>query len=263
MLFQLNLCAEAVRPETLTAWEEYLHELEQQRTERQQAGCYLWIACSPDLKQAVLAGQIVVKPVNAAMSGTDTTRVSGGELRHTFGGMFLKGETAARIRAVLDDYPHYPEIYGPEIVTARVLSEDKEGQGQKIFLRLRKHFVITVVLNMKCRNHWTTPDPTHSIEHTTASYIGEAKDPEHPDAGDRTPEEGRGFLWRYESYWRLQETREGVFVEHETISLSRRPPASLRFILRPILQRLPQEAMNKSMRATQASLIQKPKAAAL
>jgi hypothetical protein len=208
------------------------------------------------MKQAVLAGQIVVKPINAILPQVET-RVPGGEIRHTFGAIFLPGENIARIRRVLDDYPNFPRIYGPDIVTARLTSQS--DQDQEFFMRLRKHFVITVVLNMTGRAQWTKLDATHAIEHTTATHIGEARDPDNPDAGDRTPEQDRGFLWRYESYWRLAETGQGVLLEHEIISLSRRVPVSLRFMLRPLLQRLPQEAMYNSVLATRRQLQQRPK----
>lgn len=248
--------AAALRPETNAAFDRYLRELEQRRTQQQQSGCYLWLDCAPEIKSAVLAGQIVVKPITAVLPHADL-HVPGGDIRHTLGATFIKGETIGRIRRVLDDYAHYPEIYGPDVVTARLTSgapDDKE-----LFLRVRKHFVITVVLNISSRVHWTTLDATHVVEHTTATHIGDAKNPDNPDAGDRTPEQDRGFLWRYESYWRLEETPQGLLVEHEMISLSRRPPASLRMMLRPILQRLPQESMYKSVVATRQQLLQRPK----
>src|SRR5207302_8785802 len=127
----------------------------------------------------------------------------------------------------------------------RLISEGK--QDSEDFIRVRKHFVITVVLNMTNRVHWTYLDSAHATEHTTAIHIGEAKDPDRPDDGERTPQEDRGFLWSYESYWRLEETEGGLLVEHEMISLSRRAPLSLRFVLRPILERLPQESMYRSV----------------
>lgn len=246
----------ALQPDTSGGFDRYLHDMAQRRADQQQSGCYLWLDCTPALKQSVLAGQIVVNPITAVLPQTDL-RVPGGEIRHTVGAMFIKGENIGRIRRVLDDYAHFPEIYGPDIVTARLTSG---GVGdQELFLRVRKHFVITVVLNMTCRVHWTTQDTAHAVEHTTATYIGEAKDPNNPDAGDRTPDQDRGFLWRYESYWRLEETPQGLLVEHEMISLSRRAPAALRIVLRPILQRLPQEAMYKSVLATREQLRQRPK----
>ena len=171
----------------------------------------------------------------------------------TIGAMFLKGEKIAGFRRVLDDYARFPEIYGPEIVETKLTSTD--GPGPEVFTRVRKHFVITVVLDMLSRVHFAMADAANGVEHTTAIRIREAKDPEHPDAGERSPEEERGFPWRYESYWRLEETEEGLLVEHQMISLSRRAPASLQFMLRPILNKLPTESMYKSVVATRQALL--------
>jgi len=197
----------------------------------------------------VLAGEIIVKPIAAFVPRADL-RVPGGEIHHTIGTMFLKGEKIARIRRVIDDYPHFPEIYGPDIVMARQVTEG--NSDHEVFIRVRKHFVITVVLNITTRVRWTELDATHAMEHSTSTHIGEAQDPENPDAGERADD--RGFLWRYDSFWRLEETPQGVLVEHEIISLSRRAPASLRFVLRPLLQRLPQESMYQSVLATRQTL---------
>lgn len=245
-----------LKTETSAGFDRYVHNLDQLRAQQQRSGCFLLLDCSPELKQAVMTEQIVVKPMVAVLPHVDL-RVPGGEIHHTVGATFIKGETIARIRRVLDDYAHFREIYGPEIITARLISRNDEDQD--VFIRVRKHFVITVVLNMTNHVRWTMLDATHAVEHTIAKHIGEAKDPDNPDAGDRTPEQERGFLWRYESYWRLEETTQGVLVEHEMISLSRRAPASLRFLLRPILQRLPQESMYQSVLATRRQLMQTPK----
>jgi hypothetical protein len=247
-----------MRPDTSAAFDRYLHNLEQRRAEQQQSGCNLWVDSAPDLKQSVLAGQIVVKPITAFVPKADL-RVPGGDLHHTVGVMFLKGETIARMRRVIDDYAHFPEIYGPDVVAARATPEG--SSDQEAFIRIRKHFIITVVLNMTTRVHWTELDSAHAVEHSTATHIGEAKDPENPDAGERADD--RGFLWRYDSYWRLEESAQGLLVEHEMISLSRRAPASLRFMLRPLLQRLPQESMYQSVLATRQSLQKRKDAVAV
>src|SRR5947209_4557703 len=103
-LFQANVIA-ALRPETVKAWEEYVRNANQRRSQSQQSGCFEWTACSPDLRQAMLAGQIVVRPIKAVLPGMDV-RVPGGDIHHVVGGMFLKGEKSDRIRRILDNYAH-------------------------------------------------------------------------------------------------------------------------------------------------------------
>ena len=56
-----------------------------------------------------------------------------------------------------------------------------------------------------------------------------------------------GFLWRLNSYWRFQEENGGVFVECESISLSRAIPFGLGWLLKGIIESVPQESLESTL----------------
>jgi hypothetical protein len=61
-------------------------------------------------------------------------------------------------------------------------------------------------------------------------------------------------MWRLNAYWRLQEADGGVYVECETISLSRGVPFLLTSLVAPILKQLPRESLEKTLLATRRAL---------
>lgn len=242
-----GLAFASMRPETGDGFDQYLADLEQRRAANNAAGHFLWIDGAPDLRQTVLAGQPVVRPITSVIVGVKP-RVPGGEIHHTVGATFVPGASIESVRKVLHDYQKFGQVYGPEVVEARLLSDN--GNEQDLFIRLRKHFVITVVLNIKCQVHWTASGPGRVSERTVSTYVGDAQNPEQPDDGDRGPQDDRGFVWRYETIWRLEEVHGGVLLEHEMIVLSRRTPVALRTLLRPILDRLPQDSVLQAVSKT-------------
>jgi hypothetical protein len=49
------------------------------------------------------------------------------------------------------------------------------------------------------------------------------------------------------SYWRYEQTDGGVIVECESISLSRSIPSLLEFMVRPIIDRVARESMERTL----------------
>jgi hypothetical protein len=69
------------------------------------------------------------------------------------------------------------------------------------------------------------------------------------------PDSGFGFMWRLNSYWRLQERDGGVYLECRAISLTRDIPKGLAWIVEPIVRKLPAESLNRTLAATRQALL--------
>ncbi|MGI8673285.1 MAG: hypothetical protein ACR2LU_11850, partial [Luteitalea sp.] len=69
----------------------------------------------------------------------------------------------------------------------------------------------------------------------------------------RSPDEGRGFLWRMHSYWRFSVVPDGVVATCESITLSRPVPIGLGLVSRPVISRVARESMTTALRAWQRS----------
>jgi hypothetical protein len=78
--------------------------------------------------------------------------------------------------------------------------------------------------------------------------------PGKPNEHDLPPGTGQGFLWRLNSYWRFRERDGGTWVECEAISLTRDVPVGLGWIVQPIIQDLPKQSLESTLRETRAAL---------
>jgi hypothetical protein len=70
--------------------------------------------------------------------------------------------------------------------------------------------------------------------------------------------DGKGFLWRINAYWKFQEKDGGVYVEYESISLTRDIPTGLGWLIRPFVTSIPKESLEMTMGSTRQALAQQP-----
>ncbi len=66
---------------------------------------------------------------------------------------------------------------------------------------------------------------------------------------ERVPGDDRGFLWRLNSYWRYSQMNGGVWVELESLTLSRDLPTLLRPIAAPLVNRMARESIARTLQA--------------
>ncbi len=64
-----------------------------------------------------------------------------------------------------------------------------------------------------------------------------------------------GFLWRMDSDWRFQERDGGVYVECETISLTRDIPKGLGWLVKPFLTSVPRESLESTLGSTRSGVL--------
>ena len=63
-----------------------------------------------------------------------------------------------------------------------------------------------------------------------------------------------GFLWRINSYWKFEEKDGSVYVECESISLTRDIPTGLGWLIKPFITSIPKESLEMTMGSTRAAL---------
>ncbi|MBZ5617066.1 MAG: hypothetical protein LAO23_23975, partial [Acidobacteriia bacterium] len=63
-----------------------------------------------------------------------------------------------------------------------------------------------------------------------------------------------GYLWRLYSYWRFEEKDGGVYVQLESIGLSRAVPAIIGWLVNPLLRSIPRGTISSLLGATRAAV---------
>ena len=109
---------------------------------------------------------------------------------------------------------------------------------------------ITEVVNTDQTANFYPLSATRMITRSFSTRIAEVKDPGKPGERELEPREDRGIIWRLNTYWRLEEKDGGVYVECQTISLTRAAPPGLGWLVNPIVRTLPRDSLAHLLEAT-------------
>ena len=235
--------AAKLTPQTAAAFDRYI-ELTEARMKADLASD-AWTA-------KLRGGKIRVEP-GVTLDHGKKIDVPGGMIQHWVGSMFIAGASIAQVKAVLQDYENYKNIYKPDVIESRLIGH--QGDEYDVFLRLYKKQILTVVLNTNYHVRYSVPDARHMSVSSHSTRIAEVKDAAHPDTGEEAVGGDTGFLWRLNSYWRFVEADGGVYAQCEAISLSRDVPALIGWMIKGFLEKFPKESMQNTLRGTKAAVL--------
>jgi hypothetical protein len=179
--------------------------------------------------------------------------IAGGLIHHWQGVGFMRGVNLATAIEVSRNYGAYPSIY-KEIIASRVL--EHEGDRYRILLRLKDGDAgITAVLDVRSTVRYLFPDNRHLFTTSTSEEIREVRSA--GTAGETLLPPGRdsGYLWRADVFTSVAETADGVYVEMETLGLSRAFPPMLGWIIEPVARRFGRKSVVRSLEQFQAAAI--------
>jgi hypothetical protein len=240
-----------LNPPTLDAFERYIAQTEERFTQDLHADHFLYVDSHPQQLAKVRAGEIAIEGRNHTDSG-EKTKVPDGMIQDWLGMIFIPAATIPQVRAVLQDYENYKNIYKPDVIDSRLVK--REGDEVDIFLRLYKKQILTVVLNTDYHVKYGTTAPNRMYIISHSMRVAEVKNPKRSYTEELSPGNDTGFLWKLNAYWRLEEREGGVYAECEAISLSRDVPFGLGHIIGGFLERFPRESMINTLRATRAAV---------
>ena len=72
--------------------------------------------------------------------------------------------------------------------------------------------------------------------------------------------EEHGFLWRQNTYWSYEERDGGLYLQIESVSLSRSIPTGLGWALRPYVESVPRESLEFTLRSACEAITNQDKA---
>ena len=64
----------------------------------------------------------------------------------------------------------------------------------------------------------------------------------------------RGFLWRLNSYWRFLERDGGVYIQCESLTLTRGIPWGFGLVVKPFVTEIPEETLEFTLSKTRSEL---------
>jgi hypothetical protein len=179
--------------------------------------------------------------------------VPGALLHHWRATAFAAGATPESFERLMRNLDAYPSVYAPEVLRARVVRQQQPTRMQT-FLRVRQHHVLTVVLDTTYDVSFGRLDPQHGFSTSQSVAISEVAAAGTLAERALTPAEEHGFLWRQNTYWSYEQRDGGLYLQVESLSLSRSIPRGLAWAVQPFIVSVPRESLEFTLRSTMNAL---------
>jgi len=260
-----NPAAAKLRSETVRAFDRYLHLTEERNdAELQRGSALLWVDALPESQRTVAhaalkRSEVQIHQLNTLDNGKPMV-CPGGLIHHWVGVVFISGAKLDDVLGVLQDYDRQSTYYAPDVEGSKI--ESREGQHFRVFLRFRRHKVITVVLNTEHDVHYFRDAAGRAHSRSSAIRIAEVENPGRSDEREKQPGEDGGYLWRMETWWRMEERDGGVYVQSEVASLTRDIPTGLGWLVGPFVTSIPKETLHFTLESTRKAVVARTKSTA-
>jgi hypothetical protein len=247
-----------LRPQTVAAFDRYIAETERQRGQSLTNDApFLWIEAQRAADQRVSleqlrSGAFVIERL-ATLSDGKKIEVPDGIVHHWLGAVFVPDASLDQAMALLQDYDRHAAIYAPAVARSKVLARD--GDAFRVHLRFFMKKVITVVVDGEHQARFTRLAPDRAYSRVVSTRLNEVEDPD--TDRERLKPEGRdgGYLWRINSYWRFLERDGGTYIQCETMTLSRRIPIGLGWLVGPFVTSIPKDSLEFTLTTTRQALL--------
>jgi len=228
--------------------------------ELKRPGAFLYADGLPESKRATALaalkrGEIYMERMQARDASGHEMEAPNALIHHWMGAVFVPCATLKEAMELVQDYDRHQDIYKPEVLRSKLVSHN--GNDFKIFYRLRKKKVITVTLSTDHDVHYFPVDDKHCYSRSYTTRIQEVADADKPTEKEKPVGNDSGFLWRLYSYWRFEEKDGGIYIECESISLTRDIPWIARWIVGPMVTDIPKESLRMTMGSTRSALLAK------
>jgi hypothetical protein len=248
-----------LRPQTVEAFDRYVQCTEARiKGEVSQTDKFLYVdglpqARRPQVLDALKRGEIFMERLQTLDASGQEITVPDAIIHHWLGAVFVPGADLQQTIALMQDYNRHQDIYKPEVVRSRLLTH--QGNDFTIYYRLRKRKVITVTLNTNHDVHYFPVDSTRWYSRSYSTRIAEVENADTPNEREKPVGHDEGFLWRINSYWKFEQKDGGVYIECESISLTRDIPTGLGWLIKPFVTSIPKESLEMTMGSTRSALV--------
>lgn len=252
-----TLEAAELKQETSNAFSRYIVLTEERMARSLRDGeSFYSMGGKPEWKREALRirlrqGEIIIDQAET-LDGERTIKIPGGLVHHWIALGFIPGVNLNQTLALLQDYEQYPVVYRPDVKRTKLLSTD--GTHFDIYLRLYQKTIVTAEFNAEFEVTYFRVDERRAHSRSYSKRIAELENPDLPKERERPVGNDRGFLWRLYSYWRIEERDGGVYVELESIGLSRSVPMIFAWLVNPLLKSLPKSYLTRVLNSTRTAL---------
>ena len=233
-------------PAAVSAFDAYSRSVETRLAQQHRSPNAFLVPAASDPKSAearVRHGELIIERVTPA-TGAD---FSGALLHHWRGTAFAAGAKAADFERLIRDFNTYPQHFAPQVLQARVITQS--GDRMQASMRVRQRHVITVVMDTTYDITFGQLDVQHGYSISESTRVAEIASPGTSAERTLNAAEEHGFLWRLNTYWSYEERDGGLYIQVESVSLTRNIPRGLGWAVAPYVESIPRESLEFTLRS--------------
>jgi hypothetical protein len=233
-------------PAAIAAFNTYFGVVESRLAQqhRSQNGFLAPVASGPENEMRLRRGELIVEKLTPATGA----ELPGAMLHHWRGTAFAPGAKAADFERLMKDFNAYPQHFSPQVVQAKILTQ--QGDHFQASMRVRQKHVITVVMDTSYDITFGRLDALHGYSISRSTRIAEIDSPGTSRERALNSGEEHGFLWRLNTYWSYEERDGGLYMQIESVSLTRSIPTGLGWAIGPFVESVPRESLEFTLRST-------------
>ena len=249
LLLMLGACgsapAETPTANTVTAFDSYTGSVEARlgNEHRSKDGFIVLPNSDAGSEARLRQGELIVEKLTPR-TGAD---IPGAMLHDWRGTAFAPGATGADFERLMKNFDTYPQRFAPEVIQAKTLTQ--QGNHFEATMRVRQRHVITVVMDTTYAIDFGRLDAGHGYSSSRSTRIAEIGSAGTTNEHTLGPNEDHGFLWRLNTYWSYEERDGGLYMQIESVSLTRSIPTGLGWAIGPFVESVPRESLEFTLRA--------------
>ncbi len=236
---------------TAAAWDRYLESATSRMEGRlHPPRRFLWADELPDRHLKLLQGEILAALADARVDKP----VPNGLIHHWAGAAFIRGVSMEDVFLIANDYDHYPDYFKPTVAQAKLIGQS--GDNYWFSMRWRKRVLkVTSAVETEWESVFSRVDQSRWYGLTRSTLVQEVRNPGEPNEARLPPGQGSGYIWRVYGISRYEQRDGGVYLEMESIVLSRDIPAVFRWLVNPIVRSVARSSIVTSLRQAREAVL--------
>ena len=233
-------------PAAISAFNSYISAVEARLVQQHRSpiGFIVPQALSEQGETRLRQGELIIEQITPSTSAD----LSGAMLYHWRGTAFAPGAKAADFERLMKNFDAYPQKFSPQVLQSKILSQ--QDDHFQVLMRVRQKHVITVVMDTTYDVTFARLDALRGYSITRSTQISEIDSPGTRHEHALTSSEEHGFLWRLYTYWTYEERDGGLYMQIESVSLTRSIPTGLGWAIGPFVESVPRESLEFTLRST-------------
>ena len=250
ILLTCSIAAPEAPSSALVAFDTYTSDVELRLAQQHRSAAAFVADVRPgsQAEQRLRRGDLIIEKLNQH----DDAQLKGALIHDWRGTAFVPGATAADFEKLMKHISGYPQLYAPEVTQARILAPQVKPVPDHFTALMRVHqkHVFPVVLDTTYDVTYGRLNAQHGYSISRSTKIDEIANADTPNEHALSADKEHGFLWRLNTYWTYEERDGGLYIQIESISLTRGIPAGLAWAIGPYVQSVPRESLEFTLHST-------------